>query len=213
VIETLGDAITTGLVSSLARPGGNITGVSGFAPELSGKRLELVRELVPGAERLALLANRGNAVTVAVVRATEAAARHMQIQVAVVDVRQPADLGPGFDTMTRARSDAFIVIADPLLFGQRRRLVELAARHRLPAVYETRLFPEVGGLLSYGPHPYERFSRAAVYVDRILRGAQPGELPVEQPSRFELVLNLRTVKSLGVKIPPSLLLRADHVIE
>jgi putative tryptophan/tyrosine transport system substrate-binding protein len=213
VIETLGDAVSSGLVSNLARPGANVTGVSGFAPELSGKRLELVRELVPKADRVALLANRSNPVTVAIVRAAEDAGRQMRIQLEVVDVRVLADLGAAFDAMTRARSDAFIVVPDPLLFSQRRRLVELAARHRLPAVYETRLFPEVGGLLSYGPHPYERFTRAGVYVDRILRGARPGELPVEQPSTFELVLNLQTARSLGLNVSPALRLRADHLIE
>jgi ABC-type uncharacterized transport system substrate-binding protein len=213
VFETLGDAVSTGLVPNLARPGGNVTGWSGFAPELSGKRLELIREILPGASRVALLANRTNAATAAVLRATEAAAQQLRMQLLVVDVRTPAGLTAAFDTIVRERREAFVVAADPTLFSQRRRIVELAARHRLPAVYEYRLFAELGGLLSYGPDAYERFRRTAVYVDRILRGARPGDLPVEQPSTFELILNLATADRLRLAIPPSVRVRADHVIE
>jgi putative ABC transport system substrate-binding protein len=213
VIETLGDAVGTGLVSNLARPGGNVTGVSGFAPELSGKRLELIRELVPTVARIALLANRANPATAAVVRTTEAAAQQLRVQLLVADVRSPAGLDTAFEAMKRERSESLLLAADPMLFSQRRRIVELAVRHRLPAVYEYRVFAEIGGLLSYGPDPYERFRRAAVYVDRILKGARPGDLPVEQPSTFELVLNLHTARRLGLTIPASVHLRADHVIE
>jgi putative ABC transport system substrate-binding protein len=213
VFETLGDAVSTGLVSNLARPGGNVTGWSGFAPQLNGKRLELIRELLPGATRVALLANRTNAATAAVLSATEAAAQQLRMQLLVVDVRAPAGLTAAFETLVRERREAFVVAADPILFSQRRRIVELAARHRLPAVYEYRLFAELGGLLSYGPDTYERFRRVAVYVDRILRGGKPGDLPVEQPSTFELVLNLAAADRLRLVIPPSVRLRADHVIE
>lgn len=213
VFETLGDAVSTGLVSSLARPGGNVTGWSGFAPELSGKRLELIRELLPGATRVALLANRTNAATPAVLRTTEAAAQQLRMQLLVADVQAPTGLPAVFETIVRERSEGFIVAADPMLFSQRRRIVELAMRHRLPAVYEYRVFTELGGLLSYGPDSYERFRRTAVYVDRILRGARPGDLPVEQPSTFELVLNMLTASRLRLTIPPSVRLRADHVIE
>jgi putative ABC transport system substrate-binding protein len=213
VFETLGDAVSTGLVPNLARPGGNVTGWSGFAPELSGKRLELIREILPGASRAALLANRTNAATAAVLRTTVAAAQQLRMQLVVVDVQAPARLTEAFETMVRDRREAFLVAADPMLFSQRRRIVELAARHRLPAVYEYRLFAELGGLLSYGPDTYERFRRTAVYVDRILRGAKPGDLPVEQPSTFELVLNLATADRLRLAMPPSVRLRADHVIE
>jgi len=213
VMESLADAVATGLVTNLARPGGNVTGVSGFAPELSGKRLELIREILPRAERIAVLANRANPATAPVIRATESAAQQMRMRLHVVDVRQPAELSAAFDTITRARNDALVLVADPLLFSETRRIIGLAARHRLPAVYETRLFPAAGGLLSYGPLARERFQRMAVYVDRILRGAQPGDLPVERPSTFELVLNLKTAKSLGLDVPPALRLRADHVIE
>jgi putative ABC transport system substrate-binding protein len=213
VMESLADVVGTGLVSNLARPGGNVTGVSGFAPELSGKRLDLIREIRPNAARVAMLANLANAASSQVMRATQSAAQQMRIQLSIVDVRQPGELDAAFDTMTRGRNDAFVLAVDPLLFSQSRRIIDLAARHRLPAVYETRQFPEAGGLLSYGPGTHQRFARMAVYVDRILRGAQPGDLPVEQPSTFELVLNLKTAKSLRLDIPRSLRLRADHVIE
>jgi putative ABC transport system substrate-binding protein len=130
-----------------------------------------------------------------------------------LDVRQPADLGAAFETMRREHTDALVLVADPILFSEKQLIIQLAARHRLPAVYETRLFPEAGGLLSYGPLSQERFRRMAVYVDRILRGARPGELPVEQPTTFELVINLKTAQALGLTIPPSVLARADQIIE
>jgi putative ABC transport system substrate-binding protein len=213
VMETLGDAVSAGLVTSLAQPGGNVTGISGFAPELSGKRLELIRELLPKAARIGFLANLSNPATTTVIRASEAAAQRMGIQLHMVDVREPAELDAAFETMIRARSEALLVAADPMLFSQRRRIVELAARHRLPAVYENRRFADVGGLVSYGPDQTERFRQAAAYVDRILRGAKPGDLPIEQPRTFELVLNLQTAKGLGLQFPPTLRLRADHLIE
>ena len=213
VMESLSDVVSIGLVPSLARPGGNITGVSGFAPELSGKRLELIRQIFPRADRIAVLANRANPVTVPILRATQAAAQQIRMKLRVLDVRQPADLGVAFETMRREHTDALVLVADPLLFSERPLIIELAARHRLPAVYEMRLFPEAGGLLSYGPLPQERFQRMAVYVDRILRGARPGELPVEQPTKFELVINLKTAKALGLTIPPSVLARADELIQ
>jgi putative ABC transport system substrate-binding protein len=213
VMESLADAVGTGLVTNLARPGGNVTGVSGFAPELSGKRLELIRELVPGAKKVAIFINRGNPATAPVMRATEAAARQMRLELLVVDVHRPSEIPTAFDTIVRERTDALLLAADPVLFSERAAIVRLAIRHRLPAVYETRLFAESGGLLSYGPSAQERFRRMAFYVDRILKGASPGDLPVEQPSRFELVLNLKAAKSLRLEIPPELRLRADHVIE
>jgi putative ABC transport system substrate-binding protein len=213
VMESLADAVSTGLVTNLARPGGNVTGISGFAPELNGKRLELIRELLPGARKVAVLINRGNPATASVVRATEAAARQMRLDLLVVEVHRPSDIPAAFDTIVQERTDAVLLAADPMLFSERAALVRLAIRHRLPAVYETRLFADAGGLLSYGPSAQERFQRMAVYVDRILKGASPGDLPVEQPSRFELVLNLSAARSLGLEIPPGLRLRADHLIE
>jgi putative ABC transport system substrate-binding protein len=213
VMESLSDVVSTGLVPNLARPGGNITGVSGFAPELSGKRLELIREIFPRADRIAVLANRTNPVAVPILRATEAAAAQIGIKLRVLDVRQPGELRAAFDTMRRDHTEAFVLVADPLLFSETRLITELAARDRLPAVYETRLFPEAGGLLSYGPLPHERFQRMAVYVDRILKGVKPADLPVEQPTKFELVINLKTAKALGLTIPPAVLARADEVIQ
>jgi len=212
VMESLSDVVSTGLVPNLARPGGNLTGVSGFAPELSGKRLELIREMLPRAERIAVLANRANPVSVPVLRATESAAQKMRMKLRVLDVRRPAELEPAFGTMHRERADALILVADPLLFAERLTIVQLAARHRVPAVYETRRFAENGGLLSYGPLEQERFQRLALYVDRILRGARPGDLPIEQPTTFELVVNLKTATALGLTIPQALLRRADEVI-
>lgn len=212
VMETLGDAVSTGLVPNLARPGGNVTGVSGFAPELTGKQLELIREILPRASRVALLANRDNTAT-SVIRATEGAAARMAMQLHVVRIHQPAELDVAFETIARARANALVVAVDPMFSGQRRRLVELAARHRLPTAYGSGVFPEVGGLLSYGQHRSERFLRAAAYVDRILKGAKPGDLPVEQPSTFELVLNLKTARTLRLEIPSSVRLRANRLIE
>ena len=213
VIETLGDAVAIGLVANLARPGGNVTGVSGFAPELSAKRLELIREILPGATRIALLANRGNATSSPIVRTTQAAAERLRVDLLVSDVRALSALDAAFEAMARARRQALVVAADPLLFSQRQRIVDLAERHRIPAVYENQSFTNLGGLLAYGEGTSARFVRAAVYVDRILRGAQPGDLPVEQPSTFELSLNLQTARRLGLTIPPAVRLRASHVIE
>ena len=185
----------------------------GFAPELSGKRLELIREVLPRAARVAVLTNRANPATAPVVRATESAAEKMRMKLRVLDVRLPAELAPALETMHRERADALILAADPLLFAERLTIVQLAARHRVPAVYESRRFAENGGLLSYGPLEQERFQRLALYVDRILRGARPADLPIEQPTTFELVVNLKTAKALGLTIPPSLLARADEVIQ
>jgi putative ABC transport system substrate-binding protein len=213
VMESLADAVAAGLVPNLARPGGNVTGVSGFAPELSGKRLELIRELLPGATRIAIVTNLANQSTPPVVRAAESAAEHMRMHLRTLDIRRPEDLGTAFDSMTQAHTDAFILAADPMLFTQIRGIVALAERHRLPGVYETGRFAEAGGLLSYGPLTHERFAQLAGYVDRILRGARPGDLPIERAQTFELVLNARTAKALGLKFSPALRLRADRVIE
>jgi len=213
VMESLSDVVSAGLVPNLARPGGNLTGVSGFAPELSGKRLEMIREILPQADRIAVFANRANPVTVSILSATELAAQQMRMKLQVIDVHQLAQLGTAFETVRRERADALVLVADPLLFSFRPQIIQLAARHRMPTVYETRLFPDAGGLLSYGPLAQERFERMAVYVDRVLRGAQPGDLPIEQPTKFELVINLKTAKALGLTIPQTLLQRADEVIQ
>jgi putative ABC transport system substrate-binding protein len=213
VMESLSDIVTSGLVLNLARPEGNVTGVSGFAADLSAKRLELIRELLPAAKRIGVLVNRANPVAVPILHEAEMAGQRLGLKLHVIDVRNAADLEPAFDALRRERTDALVLVTDPLLFTERPLIMKLAARHRMPAVYEHRLFPEGGGLLSYGPLAQERFQRMALYVDRILRGARPGDLPIERPTRFELVLNLKSAKALGLTIPPALLLRADQVIE
>jgi putative tryptophan/tyrosine transport system substrate-binding protein len=212
VMESLSDVVASGLVKSLARPGGNVTGVSGFAPELSGKRLELVREILPQAERIAVLVNRSNPVTASVLRATESAAQQMRMKLNVIDVHRRTELAPAFEAMRRERADALVIVADPILFTERPLIVQLTAKYRLPAIYEFRLFAEAGGLLSYGPRSQERFQRMAAYADRILRGANPGDLPIERPTTFELVVNLKTAQALGLTIPQSVLVRADEII-
>ena len=213
VIETLGDAASAELVQDLARPGGNITGVSGFAPELITKRLQLLREILPKADSIGVLANLANPASPPVVRSTETAARQLRIQLHVVDVRDASGLVGAFEQMRRQGADAVVVVSDPLLHAQSRRIIELAERNRLPTVYEQRLFTDGGGLLSYGPGRLDRFQRAAVYIDRILRGAKPAELPIERPTKFELVLNLKAAKALGLAIPQSVLVQADDVIQ
>lgn len=213
VIETLGDALTAGLVPDLVRPGANITGVSGFAPELIGKRLQLIRELLPKADSIAVLANLANPTSPSVVRVTETAARQLHVQLHVLDVREARELVGAFDKIVHRGADALLVVSDPMLHDQSRRIVELAGRHRLPAIYEQRSFSDIGGLLSYGPGRLDRFQRAAVYVDRILRGAKPTDLPLERPTKFELVINLKAARALRLAIPPSLLVQADELIE
>lgn len=213
VMEALSDVVEVGIVRNLARPEGNITGVSGFAPELSGKQLELIREILPSADRIGVLVNRGNPAVAPVLQAAELGAQRLGVQMHVADVRNAAELEPAFEAMRRNHLDALVLVVDPVLFSEGKRVIQLAARHRLPTVYETSSFPEAGGLLSYGPLARERFRRVAVYVDRVLRGARPGELPVERPTKFELVINAKTAKMLGIKVPQSLLLRADRVIE
>jgi putative ABC transport system substrate-binding protein len=213
VFETLSDPVAAGLVDSLARPGGNLTGLAGISAELSGKRLELLRELVPGLARLALLVNPSNVMAPANTRETESAARSLGITVYIAEVREPVDLEGAFSRIARARAGAVFVFPDAMLYGQRTKILGLVGQHRLPAVYVESHWVPAGGLMSYAPDLNAQYRRAAVYVDRILRGAKPADLPVEQPTKFELVLNLKAAKALGLTIPRSLLLRADHVVE
>jgi putative ABC transport system substrate-binding protein len=213
VFETLGDAVGLGLVSNLARPDRNVTGVSGFSPELGAKRLALIRQIVPGANHVGVLANLDNVVTRPIVRAIETAAQQLRVDLDLVDVRAPNQLENAFKEMVQRRAGAFLLVADPMLFGQSQQIVEIAARHRLPAAYEQRMFADRGGLLSYGPRGNERFEQMAVYVDRILRGAKPADLPIERPTKFELIINMKTAKALGLNIPQSVLLQADEIIQ
>lgn len=212
VVETLGDAVSAGLVPNLGRPGTNVTGVSGFSPELGAKRLQFLHELLPKATRIAVLANVPNPATPAVMRSLEAAAKGLNLQLEVVDIREASQLEGAFAAMAKRRIDAVVVVSDPMLFGHRQNIVDLAARFRLPTAYDVRTPPGNAGLMSYGVRPTERFLQVAQYIDRILRGARPADLPLAQPTKFELVINRRTAESLGITVPPALLLRADEVI-
>jgi putative ABC transport system substrate-binding protein len=207
------DPVATGLVTSLARPGGNVTGLSLMAPELVGKQLEILKEVAPMVSRVALLGNPANAGNAPQVRHAQDAARTLAVRLQIVEVRGPGDIDRAFAAMTLERAGAVVVLVDALLLDHRTRIADLAARHRLPSVYGLPDHAEAGGLLMYGGSDRDRFRRAAAYVDKILKGARPGDLPVEQPTTFELVINLKTAKALGLTIPPSLLQRADQVIE
>ena len=216
VFAAVGDPVGEGLVASLSRPGGNVTGLSTNSPELASKSLELLKQAVPRMTRVALLLKPDAMPDRARkdrLELWDAAARALGVRLQVVEARRPEDLYRAFADMTKARADALTVIATPLFDTERRRLVELAAARRLPAVYTFRSYVEGGGLMSYGPDLPDLFRRAATYVDKILKGAKPGDLPVEQPTKFELAINLKTAKTLGLTIPPALLQRADQVIE
>jgi putative ABC transport system substrate-binding protein len=212
IVTAGGDPFATGRVATLARPGGNVTGLTSLSRQLSAKRLELARELVPGASRFAILGTE-TAVGTAFIRETQAAAQAIGVRLHVVRLRSPAELDAAFSTIARGRPAALLVIPITMLFGERQRLGELGVKHGLPTVYSLREHAEAGGLIAYGVKHTELFRRAAAYVDKILKGAKPGDLPIEQPTRFELVINLRTAKALGLTIPPALLARADELIQ
>ena len=211
------DPVTSGLVTSLARPGGNVTGLDSLSTELVGKRLELLTQAVPGVGQVAVLwlpGVYGERTEKEMLTGAEVAARGLKVRVQFVEAtRDPADLGRAFSDMTRARAGALTLLPSNMFFREHRRLLDLAARHRLPAVYPWRDLVDTGGLMSYGASLTDLSRRAATYVDRILKGAKPGDLPVEQPTKFELVINLKTARTLGLTIPPSVLARADQIIE
>jgi putative ABC transport system substrate-binding protein len=209
------DPVTDGLVTSLARPGGNATGSSNFAAELVGKRLELLKQAVPGISRVAVLWQPGAVPERAekdMLKEADVAARALGVRPHFVEARGPDDVDRALSDMTRARADALTVLPSAMFVSERRRLVDLAAKNRLPAVYGSREFVDAGGLMSYGPNIADLNRRAATYVDKILKGAKPADLPVERPTKFDLVINLQTAKVLGLTIPPALLGRADEVI-
>ena len=206
------DPVGSGLVASLAQPGGNVTGLSLQANELAGKRLELLREVVPQLHRLAIMFNAGNAQPVLEMGETQAAARMLGLEVAPLEIRRAEDIAPAFQAL-KAQADALYVAVDQLIVANRTRILTFALGARLPTIFSTRDFVKAGALMSYGPNYSELFRRAADYVDKILRGTKPGDIPVEQPTKFELVINLTTAKALGLTIPESFLLRADEVIE
>ena len=213
VMSGAGDAVGTGLISSLAHPGGNITGISDQAAELSAKRLELLKDAVPKASRIAVLWNADDLAMTLRYREVERAARILHVTVQPLGVREPEDFDTAFTAMTRNRPDAFFLVTDALTTLNRRRIIDFAAAHRIPAMYEFDFLVRDGGLMSYGWDLDDNLRRATVYIDKILKGAKPGDLPVEQPTRFYLLINLKTAKALGLTIPQSLLGRADEVIQ
>jgi putative ABC transport system substrate-binding protein len=211
VMATMGDVQP--LVASLSHPGSNITGMTTFSTELTGKRIELLKQLVPPLSRLALLHNMGNPAAAPEWEETKAAARSLGLQAELLDVRRPGDLAHAFDVVARRRIGAVVIGADGLTQMHQRTIVDLAARNRVPATYPAREFVEVGGLMAYALSYPDLYFRFASFIDKILKGANPGDLPVEQPTKFELVVNLKTATALGLTIPQSLLQRADQVIE
>ena len=207
------DPVGTGFVTSLARPGGNVTGLTNISPELSAKRLELLKEAVPGLSRVAIMWNPEVRGGVLDYKESEGAARSLRLQLQSVEVSRADDFDRAFSALSTGRAEALIVISGPLAFTNRGQIASFAQKNRLPSMYGLRDFADAGGLMAYGPNSVDLWRRAAAYVDKILKGAKPGELPVEQPTKFELVINLKTAKALGLTIPQSLLRRADHVIQ
>ena len=206
------DPVGSGLVASLARPGGNVTGLSVQGTDLAGKRFELLREIVPGLRWLAVIANAGASGAVLEMREAQAAARALGLEVATPEIRRAEDIVPAFEALN-GHAQALYVASDPLLYANRVRINTLALGARLPTMHATREYVEAGGLMSYGANYPDLFRRAGDYVDKILRGAKPADLPVEQPTKFDLVVNLITAKVLGLTVPPTVLARADEVIE
>ena len=213
VAALAGDLVRPGHAASLARPGGNVTGLVDISPELSAKRVQLLKELLPNASRLAVLWNPTNRVKAADFRETQGAARALGIELRSVEVKGANTLEPAFAAMKRAPVDALLVLSDAFINTHRRRILEFAAKSRLPGMYFSREWVEAGGLLAYGPAEPDMFRRAATYVDKILKGASPADLPIEQPTKLELVINLGTAKALDLAIPQSVLIRADQVIQ
>jgi putative tryptophan/tyrosine transport system substrate-binding protein len=213
VMAEAGDPVGSGLVESLARPGGNVTGMSLMVPELGGKRLELLKDLLPNMSRVAVLWNAANPYAAAVFKESERAAQTLGMEVQSLEVRGPDDFGGVFEAAKRQPPDALTVVDDPLTVNFRKEVVDFAATCRLPAIYGSGGFVDAGGLMSYGANLNDLWRHAASYVDKILKGARPRDLPVEQPTKFELLVNLKTAKALGLTIPPSILARADEVIE
>jgi putative ABC transport system substrate-binding protein len=213
VMAASGDPVASGLVASLGRPGGNVTGLSLFNVEMYAKRVELLKELLPKLARIAAIFNMGNPVTAPQWNVVEASARSLGIQPQLLDVRRPEDLPRAFDAAAKQRVEALIVGLDGVTQGNLRPIAERAAKQRLPSIYGAKEYVDFGGLMTYGASDLHMYHRAATFVDKILKGAKPADLPIEQPTTFELVINLKTAKALGLTIPPSLLLRADQVIE
>ena len=212
VFVSINDPVASGVVTSLARPGGNITGLTILGPELSGKRLELLKEAVPKATRVAFLWNSANPAQGLLWKESQAAAQELRLQLQSLEVRSSNDFDNAFEAVLRERSQALITVPEPLINTHLKRIVEFAAKNRLPAMYANPQFVDAGGLMSYAPDYSAQYRRAATYVDKILKGAKPADLPVEQPTKFEFIINLKTAKQIGLTIPPNVLARADRVI-
>jgi putative ABC transport system substrate-binding protein len=213
VMAIVADPVGSGLVTNLARPGGNVTGLSLMMADLSAKRLELLKEAIPRVARVAVLWNPDLPWHAQVIKDIKVAAPSLSIDLSFVSVQTPEQLGPAFSSIIRTRAQALYVINDPIFYTHRKTLFELASKARLPTIYGSRTYADEGGLMSYGASYSDQMRRAAGYVDKILKGAKPGDLPIEQPTKFELVVNLKTAKALGVTFPQSILLRADEVIK
>jgi putative tryptophan/tyrosine transport system substrate-binding protein len=207
------DPVGSGFVASLARPGGNITGLSSLSPEISGKQLELLKEIVPRLSRVAVFENAAEPGNAQALKETELAAAAFAVQLRYLDVLAPKDIEPAFREASKGRADALLVLVSPVVIAQRRQIAELAVKSRLPAIYPWAEFVDDGGLMTYGVSSTDLFRRAAVYVDKILKGAKPTDLPVEQPKKFEFIINLKAAKQIGLTIPPNVLARADKVIK
>ncbi len=213
VMATGDDPVTTGLVASLARPGGNVTGVTSLGQEVTTKRFELLQELMPRIARLAVLWHKDNPASESAVRQLQSAAKASKVALQILAVKTTDEFAGAFAAMTRTHAQAVFVVTGPAFFQDRERLATLALKHHLPSMYTQSEYVDAGGLLAYGPNYPDLFRRAALYVDKILKGAKPGDLPIEQPTKFELVINARTARALGMTIPNPILLRADRTIE
>jgi ABC-type uncharacterized transport system substrate-binding protein len=213
VMAASGEPVGTGVVAGLARPGGNVTGLSALTSELVAKRLELMREMVASIRRIAFLLNIGNPASQSSWEEFKTAAPSLGFEAQLLDVRKSEDIARAFDTAIAQRVDAILVTNDTVTLANRRQVVELAAKHRMPAMYHAREFVDAGGLMTYGVSYPDLYRRAATFVDKIFKGAKPADLPVEQPTKYELVINLKTARALGLEVPPTLLARADEVIE
>jgi putative ABC transport system substrate-binding protein len=213
VMAVSGDPVIAGIVPSLAQPGGNITGMTFFGNVLAGKRVELLKETTPRISRVAILANPGHAGEHLELKETEAAARASDVILQYHTVRAPDDFNEAFRVIPRERAEAIIAFPDTLIMAHRKEIAEFSAKNRIPSMSGWSEFAEAGGLMTYGPNLFDSFKRVSIYVDKILKGAKPGDLPVEQPTKFELVINLTTAKQIGLTIPPNVLARADRVIK
>jgi putative tryptophan/tyrosine transport system substrate-binding protein len=213
VMGAVGDPVGLGFVASLAHPGGNITGPTTEVQDLSGKWLQLLKTTIPDAGRIAILLNPGNPTAPVILQGVQQAARSLHIELLSFEAHGPDEIDDAFAAITRQQAEGLIVVGDPLFLSEKSRIVDLATNHKLPAIYRWREFVQIGGLMSYGADLSDNFRRAATYVDKILKGAKPADLPVEQPTKFELIVNLKTAQTLGLTIPPAILAGADEVIE